>query len=147
MMSSNSIRSLCFASRVQNDSTVRRFRSLHDPLCCYDCRCGLVLHGEASCAIIVRSRRPPPPRNHAVERITNGVRGPQEGFPSVRLDHVVGRRLWLRGRIACRARRRDRKSTRLNSSHVKISYSVFCLKKKKKQNNKSSKKKKKKQEI
>src|SRR5215475_15118637 len=29
------------------------------------------------------------------------------------------------------AARRDRKSTRLNSSHVKISYAVFCLKKKK----------------
>src|SRR5690606_41937777 len=28
--------------------------------------------------------------------------------------------------------RADRKSTRLNSSHVKISYAVFCLKKKKK---------------
>src|SRR5437868_11776793 len=28
--------------------------------------------------------------------------------------------------------RRDRKSTRLNSSHVSISYAVFCLKKKKK---------------
>src|SRR5690606_40213995 len=27
----------------------------------------------------------------------------------------------------------DRKSTRLNSSHVKISYAVFCLKKKKAQ--------------
>src|SRR5437868_15451973 len=28
------------------------------------------------------------------------------------------------------ARHRDRKSTRLNSSHVSISYAVFCLKKK-----------------
>src|SRR5690606_41145859 len=28
----------------------------------------------------------------------------------------------------------DRKSTRLNSSHVKISYAVFCLKKKNKRN-------------
>src|SRR5437868_14585663 len=28
--------------------------------------------------------------------------------------------------------RQDRKSTRLNSSHVSISYAVFCLKKKKK---------------
>src|SRR2546427_6390103 len=28
--------------------------------------------------------------------------------------------------------RRDRKSTRLNSSHSQISYAVFCLKKKKK---------------
>src|SRR5690606_39419142 len=31
---------------------------------------------------------------------------------------------------------RDRKSTRLNSSHVKISYAVFCLKKKKNTYNK-----------
>src|SRR3712207_6855066 len=31
-----------------------------------------------------------------------------------------------------RLRRRDRKSTRLNSSHANISYAVFCLKKKKK---------------
>src|SRR5690606_41314507 len=31
----------------------------------------------------------------------------------------------------------DRKSTRLNSSHVKISYAVFCLKKKKKNHIKS----------
>src|SRR5690349_24077055 len=30
----------------------------------------------------------------------------------------------------------DRKSTRLNSSHVEISYAVFCLKKKIKANNK-----------
>src|SRR5204863_8858001 len=30
----------------------------------------------------------------------------------------------------------DRKSTRLNSSHVEISYAVFCLKKKKKNNKK-----------
>src|SRR5437773_6306664 len=30
-----------------------------------------------------------------------------------------------------RAPRRDRKSTRLNSSHITISYAVFCLKKKK----------------
>src|SRR5690606_41482826 len=30
----------------------------------------------------------------------------------------------------CRATWQDRKSTRLNSSHVKISYAVFCLKKK-----------------
>src|SRR5690554_7670467 len=29
----------------------------------------------------------------------------------------------------------DRKSTRLNSSHVRISYAVFCLKKKKKKTN------------
>src|SRR5207253_11302806 len=35
-----------------------------------------------------------------------------------------------RVRLACRELQ-DRKSTRLNSSHVAISYAVFCLKKKK----------------
>src|SRR3712207_8726971 len=33
---------------------------------------------------------------------------------------------------------RDRKSTRLNSSHANISYAVFCLKKKKKQTHRYS---------
>src|SRR5690554_7300236 len=39
-----------------------------------------------------------------------------------------------RSPVPCPDRRRsgDRKSTRLNSSHVRISYAVFCLKKKKK---------------
>src|SRR5207249_9829190 len=36
----------------------------------------------------------------------------------------------------------DRKSTRLNSSHVSISYAVFCLKKKKKKKNKKKNNKK-----
>src|SRR5437660_4884580 len=34
----------------------------------------------------------------------------------------------------CGGIQRDRKSTRLNSSHVAISYAVFCLKKKNKNN-------------
>src|SRR2546430_6124494 len=33
-----------------------------------------------------------------------------------------------------RLKARDRKSTRLNSSHSQISYAVFCLKKKKRKN-------------
>src|SRR5436853_7438387 len=37
-----------------------------------------------------------------------------------------------RGGIRRERRRQDRKSTRLNSSHLGISYAVFCLKKKKK---------------
>src|SRR2546427_1924058 len=40
------------------------------------------------------------------------------------------------GRRACARCRRDRKSTRLNSSHSQISYAVFCLKKKKKKKTK-----------
>src|SRR2546426_5683458 len=42
-----------------------------------------------------------------------------------RVDRVVGLEQAQR-------RDRDRKSTRLNSSHLVISYAVFCLKKKKK---------------
>src|SRR6266702_4864033 len=47
------------------------------------------------------------------------------------------------GRLGQVRRQRDRKSTRLNSSHVAISYAVFCLKKKKKyrMNNKATEKK------
>src|SRR5690606_41316545 len=43
----------------------------------------------------------------------------------VRHDEIVAERVVPRGdrRVS-----RDRKSTRLNSSHVKISYAVFCLK-------------------
>src|SRR5207302_8553326 len=41
--------------------------------------------------------------------------------------HLLVRRTSLRTKDALV----DRKSTRLNSSHVKISYAVFCLKKKK----------------
>src|SRR5699024_11610514 len=37
------------------------------------------------------------------------------------------------GRATCREGAEDRKSTRLNSSHVSISYAVFCLKTKKQQ--------------
>src|SRR2546430_10003893 len=40
-------------------------------------------------------------------------------------------RLGRAGQDAPRHRDRDRKSTRLNSSHSQISYAVFCLKKKK----------------
>src|SRR2546427_5567844 len=46
----------------------------------------------------------------------------------VRVRHQRRADLRLRSYLA----RRDRKSTRLNSSHSQISYAVFCLKKKKK---------------
>src|SRR5699024_11585614 len=56
----------------------------------------------------------------------------------IRIDRLVNSRGLdeedARRRIAAQISReeRDRKSTRLNSSHVSISYAVFCLKKKKK---------------
>src|SRR5690606_39282567 len=45
--------------------------------------------------------------------------------PVVQLGVVSGE-----GQVGLADRLQDRKSTRLNSSHVKISYAVFCLKKK-----------------
>src|SRR5215813_14986344 len=42
---------------------------------------------------------------------------------------------------------KDRKSTRLNSSHVRISYAVFCLKKKTKTNQRLSSEKQKKKKY
>src|SRR5207245_10194818 len=49
-----------------------------------------------------------------------------------RWDHRFPSRASTRAYITEVLRRRDRKSTRLNSSHGSISYAVFCLKKKKK---------------
>src|SRR5438034_6152658 len=46
----------------------------------------------------------------------------------------------LRGHQLDLPQDRDRKSTRLNSSHTVISYAVFCLKKKKKKKKKITKK-------
>src|SRR5437773_5630124 len=47
-----------------------------------------------------------------------------------RVDLIVVRIAATVGNRAARRQPRDRKSTRLNSSHITISYAVFCLKKK-----------------
>src|SRR2546422_1832689 len=47
------------------------------------------------------------------------------------LPELLLQRRVLRENLPGEARSRDRKSTRLNSSHGYISYAVFCLKKKK----------------
>src|SRR5215510_7990612 len=70
-------------------------------------------------------------------------RRPQRGrclpaLAGMRCRHLLGR---------VHARQRDRKSTRLNSSLVAISYAVFCLKKKKKTKTHKKMKKKKKRKT
>src|SRR5437870_6567040 len=60
------------------------------------------------------------------------------GLPARSLEGAPGGGLRQRQRTVARPRRQlvqDRKSTRLNSSHVAISYAVFCLKKKKQHRN------------
>src|SRR5258705_9898635 len=60
------------------------------------------------------------------ERATRHVTRRQRGLPG------VGRHRGHDPGIREAGAGRDRKSTRLNSSHLGISYAVFCLKKKKK---------------
>src|SRR5699024_12605783 len=62
--------------------------------------------------------------NQSIDGIVNGDQS-EEGLESTVLDCTQ-----YPFKIACNLTR-DRKSTRLNSSHVSISYAVFCLKKKK----------------
>src|SRR5437667_3400609 len=61
-------------------------------------------------------------------RSRNGARARRGGGDAVAAGQRIGTRQY-RGRA--RVQLGDRKSTRLNSSHITISYAVFCLKKKK----------------
>src|SRR5436190_4638569 len=78
-------------------------------------------------------RRPP---RSTLFPYTTLFRSPGTNSPTVGTSGSTSRRV---GVVTASARRRaagrDRKSTRLNSSHTVISYAVFCLKKK---NTKSS---------
>src|SRR5205814_3138633 len=69
---------------------------------------------------------------HAVQQRVGGAVSAQHGGQRrlvVRyLEPVLGGRT-LHVPVRGVARREDRKSTRLNSSHLGISYAVFCLKK------------------
>src|SRR5690625_6258277 len=65
---------------------------------------------------------------HFVETVT-GIRA----VKSYRRQRANGARYEQLAEDHRQASLRDRKSTRLNSSHVAISYAVFCLKKKKKE--------------
>src|SRR5207249_10745613 len=65
------------------------------------------------------------------QRSPPGVRDPRHALLAGRGERPRHRDRPCRHRTGA-APQRDRKSTRLNSSHVSISYAVFCLKKKKK---------------
>src|SRR6266496_4408953 len=85
-----------------------------------------------------RDAAPLPHPDHAQRLAGSLVSGDQRAAKVV-LAEVVGEVVQCPAaavRHRCpRSAARDRKSTRLNSSHVEISYAVFCLKKKKKKKN------------
>src|SRR5207253_6961330 len=90
----------------------------------HETREGLVLLGL--CDVQIVDRDPPddvPVVGHLESLLAHGVGFGQQGYVAARLRQLECREVCLV---------RDRKSTRLNSSHVAISYAVFCLKKKKK---------------
>src|SRR5205814_9369894 len=106
---------------------------------------------SSSCAL----RSPPPPRSplfpyttlfrssrrargaHAPQAERGGARGSHLRLAGVQVREIQRHRLRARRGHHRHRRRsdepRDRKSTRLNSSHLGISYAVFCLKKKKRE--------------
>src|SRR5690606_36488094 len=108
-------------------------RAVRGPLVAEDARAGHGLDaafGHRSSGLgrdhLERVRRVVPANQLAV-----GVAN--EGAGARRLRHVANRAAAERvasSRIGVDALAQDRKSTRLNSSHVKISYAVFCLTKK-----------------
>src|SRR5256885_12533592 len=82
-------------------------------------------------------RRPPRSTLFPYTTLFRSLQG-VTGIDALTLSRMVGRQLplfalivpfWLIGAYDGPAQR-DRKSTRLNSSHLVISYAVFCLKKK-----------------
>src|SRR5690606_39588181 len=104
----------------------------------------------ASCRFVRRLRPPAPPFPYTTlfrsVRVCRRVDVRRVSRGGVRRDRAVHVAIGVVGAAGVRSRvglrregqgiagekrgERDRKSTRLNSSHVKISYAVFCLKKK-----------------
>src|SRR5256885_4245431 len=64
-------------------------------------------------------------------RVDGCVRGPHRSVQQQETSVHEKQLNVSHGHMTEAARWRDRKSTRLNSSHLVISYAVFCLKKKK----------------
>src|SRR5690606_39704229 len=75
--------------------------------------------------------------NVALPHMQGSLSSTQEQVTWILTSYIVASAImtlptaWLAGRYGRKNVFLDRKSTRLNSSHVKISYAVFCLKKKK----------------
>src|SRR5690606_40891017 len=95
-------------------------------------RRGLLGHGSILSLTSAASRTSPIIRGKFImaELLNSPPPAPPDDVPALEESAPEGRPSTVREQLE-RHRARDRKSTRLNSSHVKISYAVFCLKKKK----------------
>src|SRR5439155_13107924 len=89
--------------------------SLHDALPIYEDEFFAVVNKPADMVVH-------PAKGHWSGTLVNALR--------FHFDQLSGANGDYRAGIVHRLDREDRKSTRLNSSHVAISYAVFCLKKK-----------------
>src|SRR5690606_41997039 len=78
---------------------------------------------QAECRTFLRIKSP-----RGFYRATGAFRGASAHAHSTAITPAIGTTSRPVRRPAFSATRPDRKSTRLNSSHVKISYAVFCLK-------------------
>src|SRR5688572_33054515 len=101
------------------------------------------LHPESARIRYSMSRPPPQPTRFPYTTLFRSVAPADDQRESdevedeadrdhLRHAHVAARQRQRERAEDGRGRLRDRKSTRLNSSHSQISYAVFCLKKKKK---------------
>src|SRR5258705_5962459 len=72
-----------------------------------------------------------PPRSTLFPYTTLFRSSPPQLVHRAMSGRVVPRSRTSYGRLAASGERLDRKSTRLNSSHLGMSYAVFCLKRKK----------------
>src|SRR5689334_11383210 len=84
---------------------------------------GAKLRDDGAAEIAGRSRGTPRIANRLLRRVRD--------YAEVRADGVITRQVARDALELYEVDEKDRKSTRLNSSHSSISYAVFCLKKKK----------------
>src|SRR5207253_10995815 len=106
--------------------------------CAMQPNCHLSRYGEFCQNRLLLLMIPPPPRSTlfpytTLFRSSSALRGkhrttprPSQRYHSSPLDSISSTSRSSNPAVSCG----DRKSTRLNSSHVAISYAVFCLKKK-----------------
>src|SRR5690606_41697068 len=109
-------------------------------------RLAAAIGSSTACTTLLFPMARPPPRStlfpyttlfRSVQRQGQAILRQRPGSPAgPGAGQVAARQPSSRAqRQATVSWKKDRKSTRLNSSHVKISYAVFCLKKKKESTN------------